>query len=242
MDTWVTLRDRGALFVVNHSGGKDSQATYLTVRNLIPDEQLIVVHAILHEVDWEGIPEHIENTVEHPVFYVAARKTFFDITDRLGRFPSASLRRCTSDLKREPIDTFIRRYLVEHPEYDNHVVQAIGLRKEESSSRAKMTPWTFYKRGAKNARVWYHWLPVHNMLEQDVFRTIQKAGQTPHWAYAAGMTRLSCCFCIMGSTRDLKTAARLKPDLYRKYRAYEEKYKFTLSGRRIYLDEIVQGG
>ncbi|MEJ7805453.1 MAG: phosphoadenosine phosphosulfate reductase, partial [Telluria sp.] len=46
---------------------------------------------------------------------------------------------------------------------------------------------------------------------------IAAAGQKPHWAYAAGMSRFSCCFCIMSNQSDLTTAARLNPVLYRKY-------------------------
>ena len=41
------LVDRGALFVVDHSGGKDSQATFLEVSRIVPKAQLLVVHAHL---------------------------------------------------------------------------------------------------------------------------------------------------------------------------------------------------
>ncbi len=50
------LIDQGFLFVVNHSGGKDSQAMYVRLAPMVPAQQLIVVHAILHEVDWPGSP------------------------------------------------------------------------------------------------------------------------------------------------------------------------------------------
>ncbi len=69
------LIDQGFVFVANHSGGKDSQAMYARLAQLVPAHQLIVVHAILHEVDWPGIPEHIEATTWHPVYYVAATKS-----------------------------------------------------------------------------------------------------------------------------------------------------------------------
>jgi len=35
------------LFVVNHSGGKDSQAMMLLIEQLVPREQIMVVHAAL---------------------------------------------------------------------------------------------------------------------------------------------------------------------------------------------------
>lgn len=46
-------RDRGALFVINHSDGKDSQAMTQVVRDLVPTDQILVVHALLPEVVWE---------------------------------------------------------------------------------------------------------------------------------------------------------------------------------------------
>lgn len=49
------LIDEGALFVVNHSGGKDSQAMLIRLHAVIPADQLLIVHADLPEVDWEGI-------------------------------------------------------------------------------------------------------------------------------------------------------------------------------------------
>ena len=37
----IELRDRGAIFIINHSGGKDSQCMFLTMKELIPSNQLI---------------------------------------------------------------------------------------------------------------------------------------------------------------------------------------------------------
>ena len=238
-ETWETMRDKGALFILNHSGGKDSQAMYERVRHLIPRRQLIVVHSILHEADWGGIPEHVEATVSHPVYYVAAAKSFFDMVEARGMFPSPQQRQCTSDLKRTPIDTFTRRFLKEHPEYGGRVVHVVGLRAEESHERAKASTWERYKRESIAGREVYHWLPIHDLSEREVFQTIADAGQKPHWAYSKGMTRLSCCFCIMASRADLQTAANLRPDLYERYVRLERKINFTMSMEKKPLDRIV---
>lgn len=232
------LIDQGFLFVLNHSGGKDSQATYLTIQEQIPRHQLIIVHAILHEVDWPGIPEHIKATVDHPVYYVAAAKTLLGMVEARGMFPSPSQRQCTSDLKRGPIETFIRRYLALHPEYQGQVVNVLGLRAEESSARAKRLALTFNQRNSKAGRQWFDWLPIQNMREAQVFSTIANAGQQPHWAYRLGMNRLSCVFCIMASQEDLKTAAMLRPALYRRYVELERRHGFTMSMSRRSLPEI----
>ena len=50
----IDLIGRGALFVVNHSGGKDSQAMYLLLRQHVPAAQMVIVHADLGAVEWAG--------------------------------------------------------------------------------------------------------------------------------------------------------------------------------------------
>ena len=70
------------------------------------------------------------------------------------------------------------------------------------------------------------------------FRVIRDAGQSPHWAYAAGMSRLSCVFCIMASRADLYTAAQLQPALYRQYANLEERIGHTLSPSGIPLTRL----
>ena len=237
------LVDRGALFVVNHSGGKDSQAMLIELRKIIPAGQLLLIHADLPGVDWEGIREHIEGTAgELPLIVCRAVKTFFDMVEHRGAFPTPQLRQCTSDLKRGPIEREIRRYLAKHPEFRGLVVNCMGLRAAESSSRAKLETFKLNRKNSVAGREWYDWLPIHEMATAEVFATIARAGQQPHPAYAAGMTRLSCCFCIMASKQDLRTAALLKPELFAKYVATEKRLGQTMmmprGGVKQGLEEI----
>jgi len=204
------LIDRGALFVVNHSGGKDSQAMTIFLQRHVPAAQLILVHADLPEVDWPGIEDHIRSS--HPGMRLEvcrATKTFFEMVERRGMFPSPKYRQCTSDLKRGPIEKVIRRLLHQGRGRGYLVVNCMGMRAEESSSRAKLQTLKLNTRNSGNVREWYDWLPIHSWSADQVFETIYSAGQQPHPAYAAGMTRLSCCFRIMASRQDLRTAARL---------------------------------
>jgi DNA sulfur modification protein DndC len=215
-DNVKALVDRGALFVVNHSGGKDSQAMFLELYEHIPRNQLLIVHADLPEVDWDGIQEHIEATsFGVPLIVCRSRRTLLQMIEERGMFPSPSMRQCTSDLKRGPIETAIRRHC--KPLGQKLIVNCMGMRAEESSSRAKLETFKLNKGNSLAGREWYDWLPIHDWSIARVFDKIASAGQQPHWAYAAGMTRLSCCFCIMASKGDLKTAAHLKPQLYRRY-------------------------
>jgi 3'-phosphoadenosine 5'-phosphosulfate sulfotransferase (PAPS reductase)/FAD synthetase len=228
--------EAGTLFVVNHSGGKDSQAMTALLRELVPAEQIVVVHAELPEVDWSGVLEHIEATIgELELVTCTAASSFFETVERRRMFPTPSRRQCTSDLKRTPIEVVVRRLCKERG--ISRVVQCLGLRAEESTNRAKATPLKLDKRLSKAGRHVLQWLPIHELEIDEVFATIAAAGQVPHWAYAAGMSRLSCCFCIMGSKADLTTAARLNPELYARYVATEKRLGFTLRKGKS-LEEI----
>lgn len=224
----LKLRDRGGLFIVNHSGGKDSQAMLINIRELVPHDQILVIHARLPGVDWEGTEEHVyETAMGLDVITVQAGKTFFEMVEHRGMWPSPKYRQCTSDLKRGPIEKGIRGYLKANPQFNGLVINCMGIRAEESSNRAKSQVFKYNKRNSKAGREWYDWLPIHCWLIGKVFKTIADAGQQPHWAYRAGMTRLSCCFCIMASRQDLVTAARLNPDLYKQYVDLEKKIDHT---------------
>lgn len=222
---------RGALFVVNHSGGKDSQAMYLVLRDMVPRDQLLIVHADLGAVEWAGAKEHIIATTNgEPLEVCRARRTLLQMIEERGKFPSPQQRQCTSDLKRGPITKVIRhatlRRKAEGVKAWGLVVNCMGMRAEESPKRAKLTAFKVSKDNSKAGREWYDWLPIHDMTEREVFAKIAQAGQQPHPVYAMGMSRFSCVFCIMASEDDLKTAARLAterpellndPHLYRKY-------------------------
>lgn len=206
------LRDRGAIFVANHSGGKDSQKMFLDLTALVPREQIFIVHAVLPEVEWEGVLEHIHSTTfGMRVNTCRSRRTLLQMISERGMFPSPSMRQCTSDLKRGPIERTIRQ--------SGHklIVNCMGMRAEESSNRAKLKTFKFNDANSKNGREWYDWLPIQHQTTAEVFAGIALAGQKPHWAYSVGMTRLSCVFCIMANTSDLTIAAHHNPRLYREY-------------------------
>lgn len=233
------LAAQGALFVVNSSGGKDSQAMFLVVREQVPAAQIIVVHAHLAEVEWEGSVEHIRATIDDtPLIIAHPTKTFFQMVEHRGMFPSPSTRQCTSDLKRGPITREVRRYLKAHPEFNGLVVSCMGMRADESPGRAKLEPLKLNERNSVAGRTWFDWLPIHGFTARQVFDRIRGAGQEPFWTYAKGMKRKSCCFCIMACENDLTIAAGLRPELYAKYVETERRLGFTLSMSRKPLPEI----
>ena len=247
------LVERGALFAVNHSGGKDSDATLITLRKIVPARQLLVVHATLADVEWPGTMEHAKTQADAaglPFIVAAARKidgtprTFVNmVEDKFARvpgvpsFPLAKQRQCTSDLKRGPLDREIFAYMRRNGFH--LLVNCEGIRAQESAHRAKRTPFAFNAGASKAGRECYDWLPIFDLTTAQVFETIAQAGQKPHWAYGAGNERLSCVFCIMGSPGDIKNGAKHNPELFEKMAALEERTGYALHMSRRTLREIV---
>ena len=233
---------RGALVAVNHSGGKDSQCMTVLLSRIVPRNQIVVVHAPLSAADWPGTLQHIRETIPAGVPLILAPitsgTTLIEAVERRGRFPSPSVRWCTSDHKRGPIERELRRYLKANPRFAGMLVNAMGIRAEESPARSRAPTWKANRRNSKAGRTWFDWLPVFDFTRDQVFAVIRDAGQTPHPAYAMGMSRLSCVFCIMASRTDLRTAAQLQPGLYRTYARLEQRIGHTLSPSRVPLPEL----
>lgn len=226
MDRIQRLINDGAIFFCSHSGGKDSQVMYAYLRTIIPDHQIVVVHADLGEVEWQGVQDHIWSTIKHGLNVVRANKTFMGMVEARGMWPSAKHRQCTSDLKRGPIMKFIRQYLKDRGLRIG--VNCMGIRAAESAARAKKEPFRFNTAESCGHRDVWDWMPIFDWTTEQVFQYIKDAGQQPFWAYADGNERLSCVFCIMGSVNDLCHGAICNPELYRRYVELERKIGHTM--------------
>ncbi len=207
---------------------------------IIPTAQIIVVHAALGVIEWPGALELAKMQAENaglPFIVARASKTFFEMVERrfknrpeVPSWPSSSTRQCTSDLKRGPIQREVRRYAKANG--FKTIVNCLGLRAQESSGRAKRP--VFSKMGISNSvNTWYEWLPVHELLTEEVFFVIRQAGQEPHYAYALGNERLSCVFCIMASRNDMANGARHNLHLLDQYADLEVKTGYTMHMSRI---------
>lgn len=254
MNATPTLNDEidrliaaGALFVGNHSGGKDSQAMLVRLLERVPAAQMIVVHASLGEMEWPGAMELARDQAAAaglPFIVAHATKSLLEMVERrfesrpeVPSWPSASTRQCTSDLKRGPIQREVRRYAKANGY--KVIVNCLGLRAQESPGRAKRAPFRRNERDSNSVNTWYEWLPIHDLSAPEVFSIIEQAGQKPHYAYAEGNDRLSCVFCIMANKRDLKNGRKLRPELFDKYVAMEKLTGYTMHMSRIPLVDLV---
>lgn len=237
MMNYQEVIEQGGLFFVSHSGGKDSQAMYdhLVYDLKIPDDQIVVVHAHLGEIEWDGVLEHIKENIDHDINVVQAvtrdgePNDFLKMVTKRGKWPSPQYRQCTSDLKRGPIYKFIRKVMKDRGVLLG--VNCTGMRAEESAARSKRPEWSENKQLSKAGRSVFEWLPIHDWSTDQVFDRIYAAGQKPFWAYGERgelNQRLSCVFCIMGSVNDHRHGAAQRPELYAKLKQMEVTMDHTM--------------
>lgn len=250
------LIEKGAIFYIGHSGGKDSMAMYEAVLKLVPADQIRVVHADLGEFEHVGVKDFIRSTIylenHQPIIAKAflldgSPADFFGLVRRQRKtldtptakypnarretpaWPSSENRFCTSDLKTGPIWREIRR------DGDHKiVVNCVGIRGQESKSRAlKIAQRGTLNINKKNTtktgtRVAYDWWPIADWSIDEVWAEIAAAGKEPHPAYANGNDRLSCAFCIFGSVNDLRNAAADRPELLAAFAELEIEVRSTM--------------
>jgi 3'-phosphoadenosine 5'-phosphosulfate sulfotransferase (PAPS reductase)/FAD synthetase len=228
------LRDY-AWLVVNSSAGKDSQAMLDVVAQQAKSEEvldrLVVVHADLGRVEWAGTRELAERQARHygVRFEVVKRKQgdLLEYVEKRGRWPSPAQRYCTSDLKRGPVTTLFTRLTQEtrqrYPGKVVNLLNCLGLRAEESPARAKQVPFQLDERASNSKRTVFRWLPIHDWTVEQVWTQIRQSGVESHPAYALGMPRLSCVFCIFSPRNALLLAGKHNPELLKEYVAFESR-------------------
>ena len=93
-------------------------------------------------------------------------------------------------------------------------------------------------------------VPDPRLDPRPVWERIATAGTRSHEAYAAGMSRLSCRFCVLSSRADLVCSARLNPDpadryteierrIGHRFRAVDFQFDSTTDGRPIKIVSII---
>ena len=256
--------EAGAALAISISGGKDSQAMLIALVALHRSRgwkgDLLAIHADLGRIEWRQTPGHVQRMADDAgiPLVVVRRADGRDLVDhwvargermaaqgkQARPWSDASNRFCTSDMKRDPIDAYLRRY--------SRVVCAVGIRAEESSARAKKQAWE--KRRIDNTiRTALTW---HPLLRWSVSDVLQACGtsvahlQTRRAQYAAGLTdvaldgwplhpayvfgneRLSCQLCVLACNGDLQNGADHSPQLLDELIAIEDRFGFTFKKDR----------
>ena len=204
-----------SVFIVNVSGGKDSTATILAMR-----EAEIPCRYVFADTGWE-MPQTYE--------YLAYLERRLSITiDRVGKrggmigmikgersFPNPRVSWCTDKLKIRPL----RRYFENvAKETDCDTVSVVGIRGEESARRAEMPEFQFDDRWGG-----YVWRPIMGWLIADVLAAHHRHGVDVHPLYRLGFDRVGCAPCKNSTKSQIELFATLAPEriaLLRELEAY----------------------
>lgn len=217
----------GAPVFIAVSGGRDSQAlAHRTVAHLDAvghSGPRYLIHSDLGRVEWSQslkVCQRLASLLHLELIVV--RRQAGDMMDRwlsrwvsnVARYAALSCvklilpwstpatRFCTSELKSAVISREMRR---RHPRGD--VVSAVGIRRQESNSRARKPIWAPDARTTRRSAAGHTWHPIASWSVEDVMEYIELQGDELHEAYMRfGSSRVSCVFCIMASIADLQAA------------------------------------
>lgn len=235
-----TLLLAGAPVAIGVSGGGDSDlAGFETMRYLDSIGHTgprVLIHSDLGRVEWrESLPQCERLAVRLGLELVVVKRKSGDLMDRwlvrwhnnckryaelscvkmILPWSTPSMRFCTSELK----TSIICRDLVERFP-GKTIISVAGIRRDESPKRAlapivaeqsKLESKTF-------ATIGFDWHPILAWTKKEVFDYHQEVSFPLHSAYTEyGSTRVSCCYCILGSLHDLIASAKHpeNQDIYR---------------------------
>lgn len=279
----------GAALAVSISGGKDSQAMLYSVVRWHAERgfpgPIFAVHADLGRIEWSQTPEEVERQAHAAGVRldVVTRSDGRDLVDHWKArraklegdgedkpfWSSAAARYCTSDMKRDPIDSHLRGW--------DFIVSAEGIRAEESSARARkdtcqvrsrirsttykeMSAMEMVQAREEGRRVALTWRPIRDWTEADVWkclgssmddlerrRTLHRLGAEEealegwdsHPAYVFGNERLSCSLCVLASKNDLVNGAQHNPDTFQELLEMERDSGWTFR-QDLSLAEIAE--
>ncbi|WP_435111619.1 phosphoadenosine phosphosulfate reductase family protein [Nocardiopsis synnemataformans] len=233
----LTRADAG---IIAHSGGKDSGAAFFLVASLAYEmgmlDKLTVLHNPLGILEWPGASDIARTHAEIYGLRFVERAADRDLLDEVRRrrmWPDALARYCTAFAKRGPGMRFVTEVVAALGlERTAEILYVLGLRAQESTARSKLAPVDLHKAssGRRTIRTWH---PVLNMREDRVWDLHRRTGLPHHSAYTAGMSRLSCSFCVLSANADLIRACQLRPELAQTYADLEweigDSFKPTLS-------------
>lgn len=221
------------VILVNSSAGKDSQAMLDLIAELATAagvrDRVVVVHADLGRVEWQGTRDLAERQAAHYGFRfeVVARPQgdLLAHVEARGRWPSNKQRYCTSDHKRGQVARLLTQLARELAPTVGarpvRILECLGFRAQESPAREKKPIFTSNARATNSRRAVDTWLPIHAWTLEQVWTRIKASGVEHHKAYDLGMPRLSCCFCIFAPKAALMIAGKHNPELLADYAALE---------------------
>ena len=211
--------------IVTFSGGKDSLASLLWVRNNLTKDFITVFcdTGWEHPLTYKYI-EEIRQQLNLNLITIKSKKFdgMVDLAQKKSRWASSQRRFCTSELKTIPMIDYILN------EVNDNILMIQGIRAAESAKRAEMSKQcTYFKYYVqpygkdKNGKDKFHTYrrrdvlafrekysddllrPVFDWSAQQVIDYILDNGLQPNPLYRMGYKRVGCYPCVMASQQDI---------------------------------------
>lgn len=205
------IRERldGRRVIVSISGGKDSTATALHLRNLGVEAEYLHMDTGWEAPETEAYVREYLPSVLGPIKIIGRPGGMAALIEQKGMLPSRLRRFCTQELKVFPARDYFDALNVE-------IVNAIGIRAAESASRASMPEW--------EESTWFAgliWRPILRWSMQDVIDIHSRHGVRPNPLYLAGADRVGCYPCIFARKAEIRRMAAESPAAIDRVRALE---------------------
>lgn len=211
------------------SGGKDSQATAIYLKNKGVDVEYLTSDTQWEDEETYKFIREFMDKLGKPITTLSGI-SFVDLARKKKRFPSTKARFCTEFLKiRGTIDYILR--------HDCNIEIYQGIRWEESTNRAEMDktddffkhyfePYGFDKNGKPKFRTYRKrevlaWCekysvtarrPIIAWTLKEVFNYIIDNGFLPNKLYQYGFTRVGCFPCIQCTLDEIAKVAEYRPE------------------------------
>ena len=207
--------------IVSVSSGKDSVALSLHLT-----EKGIEHERIFLDTRWEhgAVKEHVAYLEGKlgPIKALSGPLGMVDLIRKKGMFPSRQRRFCTEELKTFPA----RDYLNALVAAGDDVINAVGIRRAESTDRSQMPEWEWMD--TFDCEVWR---PLVDWSLEEVIAIHHRHGVKPNPLYLMGMERVGCWPCINSNKGEVRKIAEIDPARIDEIRALEAEVGVTAKAR-----------
>lgn len=203
----------GRRVVASISGGKDSAATSLLLTELgIDHDRVFMNTGWEHPKTYDYLRGELTRVIG-PITEIRGERLMVDLVRHKGMFPQRTRRFCTQELKVFPM----QRHISALVEAGADVVNAVGIRRQESLARSKAEEWEWSD--GFDCEIWR---PILTWSEQDVIDIHRRHGLAPNPLYLMGAARVGCWPCIFARKSEIRLMADIDPERIVQIRALEQ--------------------
>lgn len=205
-------RIAGRLVIASISGGKDSAAMSLHLRELgIEHRRVFMDTGWEHEATYDYLRGELTRIIG-PIEEIRGPMTMEEIVRHKAMFPSRQRRWCTDELKVKPM----RRYVSALIDEGHDPVNAVGVRADESLARSRLVEWERTEHIDCDV-----WRPILRWSVEDVIAIHKRHGLRPNPLYLQGAERVGCWPCIMSRKSEIRFIADRDPSRIDRLRVLE---------------------